>query len=74
MSNYLVTFIFYSKTNNNTYALDISGNQQIKKILDALYSSSTLESRLERKYERYLKLCDQQANRRINRENYFLND
>jgi intein-encoded DNA endonuclease-like protein len=49
-----------SKTNNNTYALTISGNMQLKRFCDWLYQDSTLKMRLDRKYERYLKLTEQQ--------------
>jgi hypothetical protein len=59
-----------SETGNNTWAFSIRGNEQVKKIFDWLYEDSTVETRLDRKYERYLQLIDQQANRRFSRENY----
>jgi DNA invertase Pin-like site-specific DNA recombinase len=65
---------YLSKTNNNTYIFNTGGNQKVKKICDWLYKESAPETRLDRKYQKYLDLCNQQANRSIGRENYNIPD
>lgn len=57
------TLYYTSETDNNTYELSISGNEQIKKLLSWLYNESTNKIRLDRKYNRYLALCEQQENK-----------
>jgi hypothetical protein len=57
------SFSCISKTCNNTYNIDVAGNEQIKRLLDWLYKDSTKDIRLDRKFERYQKLCEQQMNR-----------
>jgi hypothetical protein len=71
-----INFECISKTNNNTYDMEICGNEQIKKIGDWLWLNADPKMRLERKYQKYLQLCYQQANRAFlkntNRTSYFL--
>lgn len=52
-----------SKTNNNTCSLEVTGNQQVQRVCNWLYRDSTEDIRLDRKYERYQQLCEQQRNR-----------
>lgn len=52
-----------SNTGNNTYCIDVSGNIQIKKICDWLYSDTAKEERLDRKFEKYQDLCKHQEQR-----------
>jgi len=65
---------YISKTSNNTWAINISGNEQVKRLCDWLYSGA--ETYLYRKYDRYFALTGQQNNRKFlensNRESYFL--
>jgi hypothetical protein len=65
---------YHSKTGNNTYTSNISGNEQVFKFCRWLYEPHTV--RLERKYNRYILLLNQQKNRtffkKTNRENYLL--
>lgn len=67
---------YISKTNNNTWILVISGNEQVKKFCDWMYQDAN--TYLDRKYERYLNLCNQQNNRKFlqstNRKNYLLSN
>ena len=67
-----------SNTNNNTYDIEVSGNEQIKRIADWLWSDSAPLNRLDRKYDKYLDLCHQQENRAFlkstNRTNYLIDD
>jgi predicted transcriptional regulator len=49
---------------NNIHILETSGNQKISQILDWLYADSTEDTRLDRKYEKYLELKEQQSNRK----------
>ena len=63
-----------SKTNNNTYCMECTGNERIKKICDWLWLDSK-DLRLERKYQKYIDLCNQQYNRtflkNVVRESHF---
>lgn len=52
-----------SDEGKNTYCGVIHGNAQIKKLLDWLYQDATVDIRLDRKFERYQQLCEQQKNR-----------
>lgn len=67
---------YISETNNNTYNVETSGNERISKILDWLYLDAEKEIKLDRKYEKYLELKQQQDNRnnRLGRKNYFMTD
>lgn len=56
-----------SKDGKNTYAVEITGNEQILKMCDWLYDGSDEEIRLERKHEKYLGLAKQQGNRCFNK-------
>ena len=56
-----------SKTGNNTYELEKSGNEQVLIISDYLYSNSIENIRLDRKYEKYVELTNQQDNRTFKR-------
>ena len=55
---------YISKTNNNTYVLEIAGNDQIERICSWMYERSDSETRLDRKYELYLELKQQQKNKK----------
>ena len=71
----LSTSICYiSKTNNNTYVLSTGGNEKIHKIMKWLYSDSTDEIRLTRKFLKYEQLIKQQNNRLVKRDNYLLSN
>jgi len=48
--------------NKNTYSLYISGNQQILKVMRWLYENSDNNTRLTRKYNRYLELENKYGN------------
>lgn len=50
----------YPDRNKNNYQITIGGNQQVKKILDTLYSNATIF--LDRKYNRYKQLLSSMAN------------
>lgn len=54
-----------SKTNNNTYELCISGNERVYKISEWLYGNSNYNIRLNRKYDKYLELKEQQYNKTL---------
>lgn len=69
-----VNYVNISKTNNNTYCLETSGNEKINKIMDWLYQGSEINNRLDRKYEKYEALVKQQEGRQIGRKHYFLKD
>ena len=61
-----------SQTNNNTYEMQTSGNEKIHKIMKWLHENSTESIRLDRKYDKYEELIEQQNNRRVTRKNYFI--
>jgi hypothetical protein len=71
-----VYFECISNTNNNTFDFELTGNEQIKILADWLWSDSTVLNRLDRKYQKYLDLCNQQNNRQwmksSNRKTYLL--
>jgi hypothetical protein len=50
-----------SKTNNNTHVVETSGNMKVYNILTFLYKNATVY--LDRKYERFLKLKEQNIER-----------
>jgi hypothetical protein len=54
-----------SKTGNNTYEMEASGNEKINKIMDWLYVGSNNNIRLSRKFEKYKNLLEQQSLRTI---------
>jgi hypothetical protein len=64
----------FSKTNNNTYCLNISGNKQINKLMTWLYKESNPLIRMDRKYNKHTKLQEQQDNKSFERENYKVSD
>jgi len=57
-----INYRYISKTGNNTYELESSGNQKIEKICDYLYRNATIF--LERKQEKYLELKNMNDSRR----------
>jgi hypothetical protein len=59
-----------SKTNNNTYELESNGNEKVLKLADWLYKDSPEIIRLDRKYEKYLSLIEQQNNRSFKKNEY----
>ena len=65
-----VNFECISKTNNNTYCLEVTGNERIHKMMTWLYLDSHEAIRLDRKYQKYLELIEQQNNRRFSRKQY----
>jgi len=67
---FIVNFHSISKTNNNTYELEQSGNEKILKIMDWLYLNSNEDIRLTRKYEKYLELVNHQNSRTFIRKEY----
>jgi intein/homing endonuclease len=68
------SYEYISKTENNTWVLVISGNEQVKNFCQWMYCDA--KTYLNRKYERYLKLCNQQNNRKFlkstDRKTYFI--
>lgn len=66
----IANLAYISKTYNNTYLLNSSGNKKVLKLAEWLYKDSLPELRLDRKYLRYLELQDQQDNRTFSRTNY----
>jgi hypothetical protein len=69
-----VNLSYISKTNHNTYELESNGNEKVLKLSNWLYGSSKINTRLDRKYNRYLELMQQQNNRKINRNNYNISE
>lgn len=65
---------YHSETNNDTWVMDTRGNEQVARLCEWLYNDLVVY--MNRKYERFLKLKEQQANRRISktRDNYLLSD
>jgi hypothetical protein len=61
--NLIVNFHNISKTGRNTCEMESGGNEKILKIMDWLHKDSEREIRLDRKYEKYLQLIEQQNNR-----------
>ncbi len=59
---------YSSNTNNNTYQITKGGNESILKILDYLYENSEEYIRLDRKFELYKELKEQQNNRQFVKE------
>lgn len=59
----IVNLSYISKTNNNTYELESNGNEKVLKLADWLYKNSPKHIRLDRKYDKYLELIEQQDNR-----------
>ena len=52
--NFITNYYCISETNNNTYSIDQSGNKRIATILHWLYKDSTVNTRLDRKYQKYI--------------------
>lgn len=46
------------RNGNNVYYLIVNGNRQVQKFLDWIYTDSTELSRLDRKYQKYLKISE----------------
>lgn len=65
---------YISKTNNNTYELETSGNEKIMTIMNWLYYDSHDLIRLDRKYQKFLELNKQQKSRKINRAQYNISE
>lgn len=63
-----------SKENKNTYELETNGNEKIHNLMKWLYEDSTSKTRLDRKYQKYEELIEQQNNRFVSRENYLLTE
>lgn len=70
----LVATYYISQTEHNTYELQTNGNEKITKIMKWLYEDSTHLIRLNRKYDKFEELIDQQNSRRFSRENYKVSD
>lgn len=70
--NFTIQYDCISETNNNTYILYQGGNQKILTMLNWIYKDSAIENRLDRKYDRYLKLINQQNSRTIKRDDHFV--
>jgi len=72
--NISINFECISKTNNNTYCMECTGNERIKKLCDWLWNEK-LDFKLDRKYFKYLELTEQQNNRsflkKTSRSSYF---
>lgn len=65
---------YISKTNNNTYELESNGNEKVLKLMHWLYDTSTINTRLDRKYQKMLDLMEQQNNRKFSRKEYKISD
>ncbi len=52
----------YKNYDKNNYSLEISGNQQVRKISNYMYQNSSENNRLSRKYDRYKHLLQQYQN------------
>jgi hypothetical protein len=61
--DFIIKYHDISRTNNNTYELEIHGNKQITKLLTWIYNDSSDDIRLDRKYSRFLQLLEQQKNK-----------
>lgn len=70
----IINFNCISKTENNTYELETSGNEKISKIMNWLFQDTDESIRLDRKYNKYLDLISQQNNRKISRPEYLLSE
>ena len=57
-----VTNISLAKGTGKAYVLQISGRKQIMRILSILYKDSTVETRLDRKYNKFIE-CSSWAHR-----------
>lgn len=71
---FIVNLSYISKTKNNTYELESNGNEKVLKLAEWLYLKSKEETRLDRKYSKYLELIDQQDNRSFIRNSYKVSD
>ena len=70
----IVNLSCISNSGNNTYELESNGNERVLKLTNWLYDGSTVNNRLDRKYNRMLELEEQQGNRRFNRKEYKISD
>jgi hypothetical protein len=70
----IVNLRHISKTNNNTYELESNGNEKVLKLSEWLYNDTTELIRLNRKYQKYLELIDQQNNRSFQRNKYKISE
>jgi LAGLIDADG-like domain len=66
----IVNFHCISETDNNTYEMEQQGNEKVKKIMEWLYIDVPNDILLERKYQKYLELIDQQNNRTFKKNEY----
>lgn len=69
---FIVNYHCISKTGNNTYELETSGNEKILSLMSWLYDGSNDSIRLDRKYQKFIELEEQQASRKIRRNKYNL--
>ena len=49
--------ILLKEKGKKVYRLQYNGNKQVRMICEGLYQDSSVTTRLERKYQRYLELC-----------------
>lgn len=61
-----------SLSGRNTCELESSGNEKITKIMNWLYIDSSVETRLDRKYDKFLDLNIHQKNRTFKRKAYMV--
>jgi len=66
----IINLRYISKTNNNTYELESNGNIKVLKLAEWLYKNADKSIRLDRKYQKYLDLIEQQNNRTFSRKEY----
>lgn len=69
-----LTLDYISQTKNNTYCLVTNGNEKILKLSSYLYENALENSRLSRKYNKYLELIEQQDSRRFSRKQYKISE
>jgi len=72
--NIIVNYHNISNSGNNTCELEQNGNEKVAKLASWLYESSSLEIRLDRKYQKYIELINQQKNRLFSRKKYKVSD
>lgn len=72
--NLIINLRCISKTNNNTYELESNGNERVLKLAEWLYNNCSIDIRLDRKYQKYLDLINQQNNRTFSKKKYKISD
>lgn len=72
--NFIVNFHCISKTNNNTYELEQSGNEKVFSIMNWLYGGADSSIYLQRKYDRFLLIKDGLDSRTFTRKAYKVTD